>query len=148
MPTTEVVKLYGAAWSVYVRIVRLALEEKQVKYDLVEVDVFAETGVPQEHLKRHPFGRIPAFEHGAGRAVRAADVQRSMGTGRRRAARRTRALERYRSQDWDAAAALLDALIAQDPQCALYRVYHERIMALRESRRATDWDGITTFDTK
>jgi glutathione S-transferase len=47
-----------------VRIVRLALEEKQVKYDLVEVDVFAETGVPQEHLTRHPFGRIPAFEHG------------------------------------------------------------------------------------
>lgn len=64
MPTTEVVKLYGAAWSVYVRIVRLALEEKQVKYDLVEVDVFAEVGVPQEHLTRHPFGRIPAFEHG------------------------------------------------------------------------------------
>ncbi|AFT84843.1 glutathione S-transferase [Paraburkholderia phenoliruptrix BR3459a] len=64
MPTTEMVKLYGAAWSVYVRIVRLALQEKQVKYELVEVDVFAETGVPQEHLTRHPFGRIPAFEHG------------------------------------------------------------------------------------
>ncbi len=64
MPTTEVVNLYGAAWSVYVRIVRLALEEKKVKYGLVEVDVFAETGVPQEHLTRHPFGRIPAFEHG------------------------------------------------------------------------------------
>lgn len=63
MSTTEVVKLYGAAWSVYVRIARLALEEKQIKYSLVEVDVFAETGVPQEHLKRHPFGRIPAFEH-------------------------------------------------------------------------------------
>ncbi|MDP9651818.1 glutathione S-transferase N-terminal domain-containing protein [Paraburkholderia caledonica] len=60
MTTTDAVKLYGAAWSVYVRIVRLALEEKQVKYDLVEVDVFAETGVPQEHLTRHPFGRIPA----------------------------------------------------------------------------------------
>lgn len=64
MSTTEVVKLYGAAWSVYVRIVRLALEEKQVKYELVEVDIFAETGVPQEHLTRHPFGRVPAFEHG------------------------------------------------------------------------------------
>jgi len=64
VPTSEVVKLYGAAWSVYVRIVRLALEEKQIKYDLVEVDVFAETGVPKEHLTRHPFGRIPAFEHG------------------------------------------------------------------------------------
>jgi glutathione S-transferase len=58
------VKLYGAAWSVYVRIARLALEEKQIKYSLVEVDVFAETGVPQEHLQRHPFGRIPAFQHG------------------------------------------------------------------------------------
>jgi glutathione S-transferase len=48
---------------VYVRIARLALEEKRVNYDLVEVDVFAETGVPQEHLSRHPFGRVPAFEH-------------------------------------------------------------------------------------
>ncbi|WP_236597674.1 glutathione S-transferase family protein [Paraburkholderia kirstenboschensis] len=64
MTTTEMVKLYGAAWSVYVRVARLALEEKQIKYSLVEVDVFAETGVPQEHLKRHPFGRIPAFQHG------------------------------------------------------------------------------------
>ncbi|BCQ58232.1 glutathione S-transferase (plasmid) [Burkholderia gladioli pv. gladioli] len=61
---TEAVRVYGAAWSVYVRIVRLALEEKRVRYDLVEVDVFAKTGVPQEHLARHPFGRIPAFEHG------------------------------------------------------------------------------------
>ncbi|WP_322007984.1 glutathione S-transferase N-terminal domain-containing protein [Paraburkholderia tropica] len=56
--------LYGAAWSVYVRIVRLALEEKQVTYDLVEVGVFAKTGVPPEHLNRHPFDRIPAFAHG------------------------------------------------------------------------------------
>jgi len=46
------------------RIVRLALEEKEVKYDLVGVDVFAKTGVPKEHLTRHPFGRIPAIEHG------------------------------------------------------------------------------------
>nr|WP_288831201.1 glutathione S-transferase N-terminal domain-containing protein [uncultured Paraburkholderia sp.] len=33
------VKLYEAAWSVYVWIARLALEEKQIKYSLVEVDV-------------------------------------------------------------------------------------------------------------
>ncbi|WP_036053268.1 glutathione S-transferase family protein [Burkholderia gladioli] len=64
MTSTAAVNLYGAAWSVYVRIVRLALEEKQVDYVLREVDVFAEAGVPQEHLARHPFGRIPAFEHG------------------------------------------------------------------------------------
>ncbi|WP_233809498.1 CHASE2 domain-containing protein [Paraburkholderia sp. HP33-1] len=57
-------------------------------------------------------------------------------------------LERYRLHDWDGAAALLEALIADHPQCGLYRFYQERIMALRESRVATDWDGITTFDTK
>ena len=62
--TEEAPVLYGAAWSVYVRIARLALEEKHITYDLVEVDVFTETGVPPEHLTRHPFGRIPAFEHG------------------------------------------------------------------------------------
>lgn len=55
--------LYGAPYSVYVRAVRLALEEKGVPYRLVPVDVFAEGGVPPEHLERHPFGKIPAFEH-------------------------------------------------------------------------------------
>ncbi len=57
------VVLYGASYSVYVRIVRIALHEKRVPYDLVPVDVFAEEGVPPAHLERHPFGRIPAFEH-------------------------------------------------------------------------------------
>lgn len=56
--------VYGAAYSVYVRAVRLALEEKGVAYQLVEVDVFAADGVPREHLQRHPFGRIPSFRHG------------------------------------------------------------------------------------
>jgi glutathione S-transferase len=55
--------LYGAAYSVYVRAARLALHEKSVPYDLVEVDVFAPTGPPEAYLARHPFGRIPAFEH-------------------------------------------------------------------------------------
>lgn len=57
------VTLYGASYSVYVRIVRIALHEKGVPYDLVPVDVFAEEGVPPAHIERHPFGRIPAFEH-------------------------------------------------------------------------------------
>lgn len=55
--------LYGAAYSVYVRAVRLALAEKGVAYRLVPVDVFAPGGPPPEHLARQPFGRIPAFEH-------------------------------------------------------------------------------------
>ena len=56
-------KLFGADFSVYVRIVRLALAEKGVGYDLVPVDVFAAGGVPAWYLELHPFGRIPAFEH-------------------------------------------------------------------------------------
>ena len=60
---TDVV-LYGASYSVYVRIARLALEEKGVAYRLEEVDIFAEGGPPADHLERHPFGRIPAFQHG------------------------------------------------------------------------------------
>jgi glutathione S-transferase len=55
--------VYGAAYSVYVRAVRLTLEEKGVAYRYEEVDVFGEGGAPQTHLKRHPFGKIPAFEH-------------------------------------------------------------------------------------
>ncbi len=59
------VLLFGARYSVYTRIARLALEEKGVGYELVEVDVFAPDGPPPEHLARHPFGRIPAFGHEA-----------------------------------------------------------------------------------
>jgi glutathione S-transferase len=55
--------VFGAAYSVYVRSVRLALEEKGVTYRLEEVDVFAPGGPPSGYLERHPFGRIPAFEH-------------------------------------------------------------------------------------
>jgi len=38
--------LYGADYSVYVRIARLALLEKGVDHELVPVDVFAEGGPP------------------------------------------------------------------------------------------------------
>jgi glutathione S-transferase len=55
--------VFGAAYSVYVRAVRLALAEKGVPYRLEEVDIFAEGGPPPGYLERHPFGRIPAFEH-------------------------------------------------------------------------------------
>lgn len=55
--------VFGAAYSVYVRAVRLTLEEKGVPYQLVDIDVFAEGGPPPDYMARHPFGRIPAFEH-------------------------------------------------------------------------------------
>ena len=55
--------LYGADYSVYVRIARMALEEKGIEYELVPLDIFAAEGVPAWYLEHHPFGRIPAFEH-------------------------------------------------------------------------------------
>ncbi len=55
--------VFGAAYSVYVRIVRLVLEEKEIPYRLTEVDIFADGGPPADYRARHPFGRIPAFEH-------------------------------------------------------------------------------------
>lgn len=55
--------VYGADYSTYVRTVRLALLEKGVPYTLVPVDVFGAEGRSPEHLARHPFGKIPAFEH-------------------------------------------------------------------------------------
>ena len=55
--------LFGAAYSVYVRSARLALEEKGVPYRLEEIDIFAPGGPPPSYRERQPFGRIPAFEH-------------------------------------------------------------------------------------
>lgn len=68
--------LFGAAYSVYVRAARLALEEKCVGYDLVEVDIFAPGGAPAAYLARHPFGRIPALEHDGFRLYEAGAISR------------------------------------------------------------------------
>ncbi|MDW6026596.1 glutathione S-transferase family protein [Mesorhizobium sp. BAC0120] len=68
--------LYGADYSVYVRIARLVLVEKQVDYELVPVDVFAEGGPPAQYLERQPFGRIPAFEHDGFRIYETAAITR------------------------------------------------------------------------
>lgn len=57
--------VFGLERSVYTRIARMALEEKGVPYGTEEVEIFGPTGVPAEHLQRHPFGRIPVLKHGA-----------------------------------------------------------------------------------
>jgi glutathione S-transferase len=54
--------LYGPAYSTYSRSARLALEEKGVDYNLVEVD-FLSGEMPPEQFERHPFAKVPAFEH-------------------------------------------------------------------------------------
>jgi glutathione S-transferase len=55
------VVLHGYRYSVYNRIARLALAEKAVAYDRVEVNPFAD--MPPEYLALHPFGRVPTLVH-------------------------------------------------------------------------------------
>jgi glutathione S-transferase len=56
------VVLHGYRYSVYNRIARLALAEKGVTYDRVEVNPFA-PDVPESYRALHPFGRVPALVH-------------------------------------------------------------------------------------
>src|SRR3954464_11070761 len=53
--------IYGPAGSTYVWSTRLALAEKGGAPELVDMP----SGAPREepHLSRHPFGKVPAFEH-------------------------------------------------------------------------------------
>jgi glutathione S-transferase len=53
--------VYGPAGSNYVWSVRLALAEKGVTHELVEVAFGAHREMP--HLARHPFAKVPALEH-------------------------------------------------------------------------------------
>lgn len=54
--------LHGYRYSVYNRIARLALEEKGVAYERVEVNPFAPDR-PAAYLALHPFGRVPTLVH-------------------------------------------------------------------------------------
>jgi glutathione S-transferase len=54
--------LHGYHYSVYNRIARLALAEKGLAYDRVEVNPFA-PDVPAAYPALHPFGRVPALVH-------------------------------------------------------------------------------------
>jgi glutathione S-transferase len=53
--------VYGPAGSPYVWSARLALAEKGVAHQLVDVAFGAQREEP--HLSRHPFAKVPAFEH-------------------------------------------------------------------------------------
>jgi glutathione S-transferase len=53
---------HGYRYSVYQRIVRLALAEKGLPYERVEVNPFA-PDLPAAYLALHPFGRVPVLVH-------------------------------------------------------------------------------------
>ena len=69
-------KLFGADFSVYVRIVQLTLAQKRVDYEHVPVNVFAPEGIPAWYLELQPFGRMPAFEHDGFRLFETAAIAR------------------------------------------------------------------------
>ena len=53
--------VHGIPGSPYVRAALLTLEEKGADYELAAMKLGTQKQEP--HLSRHPFGRIPAFEH-------------------------------------------------------------------------------------
>ena len=56
------VALHGYRYSVYSWIARLALLEKRVSFQWVEIDPFS-TPLPADYVRKHPFGRVPALTH-------------------------------------------------------------------------------------
>ena len=56
------IKVHGIPGSPFLRSVEIALAEKGVDYELIAMSP-ADMKTP-EHLKLHPFGRIPIFEQG------------------------------------------------------------------------------------
>ena len=58
------------------------------------------------------------------------------------------ALRLYRAREWEQAELQLYNLSRQSPECRLYHIYTERIMALRSNPPPSDWDGVTVFQTK
>ncbi len=59
-----------------------------------------------------------------------------------------RVLDRFRQQKWDDAEASLTKLLDADPKRKVYRVYMDRIAALRAKPPGANWDGVFTFTTK
>jgi len=55
-------ELHGYRYSVYLRIVAMALIEKGVAWRHVEIDPF-DKPIPQSYLALNPFGRVPTLVH-------------------------------------------------------------------------------------
>ncbi|MFZ5791602.1 MAG: glutathione S-transferase family protein [Pseudomonadota bacterium] len=74
MSESKTVVLYGADYSVYARIARLALLEKGVAHRVETIDVFA--GAPASYLELQPFGKIPTLDHGGFRLYETGAIAR------------------------------------------------------------------------
>lgn len=68
--------LFGPSYSVYVRIVKIALAEKGIDHEQVGFDIFDRNAWPADWLERQPFGLVPAFEHDGFRLYEARAITR------------------------------------------------------------------------
>ena len=68
--------VYGPSFSTYTRSVRLALQEKGVSHQLVEVDILSGAHKQPPHSNRQPFGKVPAFEHDGNTFYEASAIMR------------------------------------------------------------------------
>ncbi|MEQ9199465.1 MAG: glutathione S-transferase family protein [Rhodospirillales bacterium] len=64
MKSSAAVRLFGATYSVYTRIARLALLEKSVPFEFVAFDIYDASTFPAGYADLHPFRKIPALQHG------------------------------------------------------------------------------------
>lgn len=65
-----------------------------------------------------------------------------------RVSRFNEAVGYYHAQQWDAAEDILRELLSQDPERKLYRLYLERIGALRKADLTVAWSGVFEHATK
>ena len=74
---TDKITLYGFNGSTYVRTVKMLLAEKGVS-DIEQIPLNVLAGEPKsaEHLKRHPFGKVPVLEHDGMRILETSAIVR------------------------------------------------------------------------
>ena len=58
------------------------------------------------------------------------------------------ALQLFREQKWDGAAATFAMLAAEEPDRMIYKIYLDRIAHFREEPPGSDWDGVYTHKEK
>ena len=76
-------------------------------------------------------------------------LERELDTARRsELVRWQNALDLFRAQRWDAAAAIVRELHMAYPDQFLYELYLENIERFRANSPGSDWDGVTTYKTK
>lgn len=68
--------LYGFDGSTYVRTVKMLLHEKGADYDQVPVNVLEGEPRQAEHLKRHPFDKVPVLDHDGMRILETTAITR------------------------------------------------------------------------